>query len=70
MTHGSTREMGDPLRRTRPRPGVTWATEVAVCERRDDQKSSAERGRCGLTFFLPKHWTADIFCEPIREEAG
>ncbi len=30
-THGSTREIGDPLRRTRPRPAVTWATEVAVC---------------------------------------
>lgn len=41
-THGSTSEMGEPLRRTRPRPGVTCATAVAV-------------------FFLPKHWTADIF---------
>lgn len=104
-THGSTSEMGEPLRRTRPRPGVTWATAVAVClceqdvrewkganvsrdrgivyTRMDEHKSDrSSRSRGGLsarisratskvrTFFLPKVWTADIFCIAISCATG
>lgn len=46
-THGSTSEMGEPLRRTWPRPGVTWATAVAVCccevDNRQSQKVACDR---------------------------
>jgi hypothetical protein len=57
QTHGSTREIGDPFNRTRPRPGVTWATAVAVC---NTSACNSYHRETSLTFFLPKHWTADI----------
>lgn len=53
--------MGAPLRRINPRPGVTWATAVAVYSK---QSVNAVRGATSYrarTFFLPKVWTDMVY---------